>query len=113
MRSGLSETVTVNPIRKVVTMLQNMQSKIQAEGAKKKNMFDTYMCYCENADETLGKSIRDAEAKIPQLEALLKGGGATMDQLKADIEAAKTDRAAAKEAIGKAAAIREKEAAEF
>merc|ERR1740127_213960 len=36
-----------------------------------------------------------------------------MEQLKADIEQAKTDRAEAKEAIAKATALREKEAGEF
>ena len=64
--------VTVNPIRKVVTMLQNMQKKIAAEGEKKEKMFDQYMCYCNNADGTLGKSISDAETKIPQVESSIK-----------------------------------------
>merc|ERR1719379_1424494 len=63
--------------------------------------------------EMLKKSIADAEAKIVELEELLKTGGAQMEQLKADIEQAKEDRAAAKEAIAKAKAMREKEAGEF
>merc|ERR1719450_755173 len=77
---------SANPIRKVVNMLQMMEAKVTAEGKKAEELYDKYMCYCENADGTLGQSIAVAEAKIPQLEALLKGGGATMDQLKADTE---------------------------
>ena len=38
-------------------MLQNMQTKIAAEGAKAEKAFDAYMCYCNNADGTLGKEI--------------------------------------------------------
>jgi len=64
--------MTANPIRKVVTMLQNMQSKIGAEGKKKEATFDEYMCYCKNADGTLAQSIADAETKIPQLESSIK-----------------------------------------
>ena len=46
---GAAEAETasgVNPIRKVTTMLQNMQTKIAAESSKKEKMFDQYMCYC-------------------------------------------------------------------
>jgi hypothetical protein len=102
--------VTANPIRKVVMMLQNMQIKIAAEGEEKKKLYDKYMCYCKNADETLAKSIADAEEEIPQLEASIKEELAEKKQLKADIEQAKVDRDEAKEALGKATALREKEA---
>jgi len=53
-------SVNANPIRKVVTMLQNMQKKVSTEGEKEKALFDKFMCYCKNSDSTLGKSISDA-----------------------------------------------------
>merc|ERR1719387_2505739 len=46
-----------------------MQNKVEAEGKKTEELFDKYMCYCDTAEETLGKSIADAEKKIPQLES--------------------------------------------
>merc|ERR1719238_2631415 len=101
---------SVNPIRKVVTMLQNMQTKINAEGAKREKMFDQYMCYCQNADGTLGKSISDAETKIPQLESSIKEGAAMKKQLESELKDAQVGRVEAKDAIAKATAIREKEA---
>merc|ERR1719498_1535784 len=73
-------------------------------------MFDQYMCYCSNADETLGKSIADAEKKIPQLESSLGEDAALKKQLEAELKDDKASRAEAKEAIAKATAIREKEA---
>jgi len=91
-------------------MLQNMQKKISAEGAKREKMYDQYMCYCNNADGTLGKSISDAETKIPQLESSIKEGAATKKQLEAGLKADQTNRVEAKDAIAKATAIREKEA---
>merc|ERR1719217_1384436 len=99
--------IAANPIRKVVTMLQMMMKKIEAEGVKEKEMYDKFMCYCANADETLGKSIGDANTKIPQLESDIKQAVETKAQLEADIKSHQEDRAAAKEAMAKATEIRE------
>jgi len=103
----------VNPIRKVVTMLQMMQNKVTAEGKKAEAIYDKFMCYCDNADELLGGAITAAENKIPQLEAAIGGDLAEKTQMEADIVKHKADRAAAKEAIAKATALREKEATAF
>jgi len=103
----------VNPIRKVVTMLQMMQNKVTAEGKKAEAIYDKFMCYCDNADTLLGGAITAAENKIPQLEAAIGGDLAEKTQLEADLKAHKVDRAAAKEAIAKATALREKEATAF
>jgi septal ring factor EnvC (AmiA/AmiB activator) len=104
-----ASATAVNPIRKVVTMLQNMQQKIAAEGAKKEEMFDKYMCYCKNADTTLAASISDAETKIPQVESSIKEGAARKKQLETELKDAQVSRVEAKDTIAKATALREKE----
>merc|ERR1719247_1052235 len=76
-------------------------------------MFDEFMCYCSNADGTLGKSISDAETKIPQLESQIKEGAAEKKQLEADLKEAQVNRVEAKDAIAKANAIRDKESKAF
>jgi len=111
--NAVNEESRVNPIRKVVTMLQMMQNKVTAEGNKKQEIFDKFMCYCENADELLGGAITAAETKIPLLESAIGEDGALKKQLEADLEAHKADRVAAKEAIAKATGIRNKEAGAF
>jgi hypothetical protein len=58
-----------NPIRKVVTMLQNMQAKVTEEGEHQAELFEKFMCYCKNGRGTLEASIADAENKIANLEA--------------------------------------------
>jgi len=105
--------LSANPIRKVVTMLQMMMKKIEAEGVKEKELYDKFMCYCNTADETLGKSIQDADTKIPQLESDIKTASEEKAQLESDLEAHQSDRAAAEEAMAKATEMREKEAAAF
>merc|ERR1719498_1704726 len=94
-------------------MLQNMHTKISAEAAKKEKMFDEYMCYCSNADETLGKSISDAETKIPQVDSAIKEGAAMKQQLEKELKDAQVARVDAKDAIEKATALREKESKAF
>jgi len=105
--------MAVNPIRKVVTMLQNMQAKITAEGDKKEAMFDKYMCYCKNADATLAKSITGAENKIPLVESAIKEASALKKQLETELKDAQVSRVEAKDTIAKATALREKEAKAF
>merc|ERR1719352_1823421 len=61
-----------NPIRKVVTLMQNMQKEIEAEGEKEKELFEKFMCYCQNNGGDLSKSIADAKAKASELAAKLK-----------------------------------------
>merc|ERR1719160_8195 len=84
---GEDASNAANPIRKVVTMLQMMVKKIEAEGVKEKEMYDKFMCYCNTADATLGKSIQDADTKIPQLESDIKAAVEEKAQLEADLEA--------------------------
>jgi len=103
----------VNPIRKVVTLLQMMQNKVTAEGKKAEEIFDKFMCYCDNADTLLQGAITAAENKIPQLEAAVGRDVEMKKQLETDVKNHKADREAAKSAIAEATALREKEAAEF
>jgi peptidoglycan hydrolase CwlO-like protein len=102
-----------NPIRKVVTMLQMMQNKVTAEGKKAEEIYDKFMCYCDNADTLLAGAIETAENKIPQLEAMVGKDVEMKKQLETDVKNHKADREAAKTAIAEATALREKEAAAF
>jgi hypothetical protein len=109
----VGEAATANPIRKVVTMLQSMVKQVSAEGEKEKELFEKFMCYCKHGDEALGKSIADAETKMPAVLADIEAGEAEEKQLKGDIAAAQDDRRAAKAAMADATTLREKEAAAF
>jgi len=102
-----------NPIRKVVTMLQMMQNKVSEQGKKTEKIYDQFMCYCNNADTLLGGAITAAENKIPMLESAIGEDAGLKKQLDADLVKHKGDRSAAKGAIAKATAIREKDAAAF
>merc|ERR1719161_1563133 len=86
---------TANPIRRVVTMLQMMVKKVEAEGLKEKELFEKFMCYCKSSKETLAKSIEEASVKIPQLESDIKEAEEELAQLQEDLKNHKADRAEA------------------
>jgi septal ring factor EnvC (AmiA/AmiB activator) len=108
-----AEESAANPIRKVVSMLQMMQKKVQAEGEKEQELFDKFMCYCKNGASALDKSIADAGDAVPELGANIEAAEGQLVQLKEDLKKAQTDRAAAKAAMAEATAIREKDAAAY
>mmetsp|Transcript_98774 Transcript_98774/g.265343 ORF Transcript_98774/g.265343 Transcript_98774/m.265343 type:complete len:594 (-) Transcript_98774:717-2498(-) len=112
--AGSSEAETnANPIRKVVTLLQAMQKKVTEEGEKEKELFDKFMCYCKGGQSDLGAAISAAESKVPAVGSDIETSEAKLVQTKEDLKSAQTDRAAAKQAMDEASAIREKEAASF
>jgi len=105
--------LAVNPIRRVVTMLQSMQKKVAAEGVKEKGLFEKFMCYCTNGKGALESTIAQAKNSNQQLASSIKETTATLTQMKADLKTAQTDRADAKTAVATATALRTKEATEF
>jgi len=103
----------LNPIRKVVTLLQTMQKKVEAEGARELELYNKFMCYCKTGTGDLTGSIGGAETKIPAVSSDIDESQAKLSGAKGDLKQAQTDRSAAKDAIAQATAMREKEAAVF
>merc|ERR1719191_299992 len=69
-----------------------MEKKIHEEGDKMKELYDKYMCWCETADEKLEGEIKDAEDKIPRLEASIKAAIALKLQLEAEVKEHQKER---------------------
>merc|ERR1719310_373512 len=90
-----------------------MSKQVAKEGEEEDKLYEKFMCYCQRSGGTLGKSIADAEAKIPSVSSDIEEAESQVKQLKQDLKAAQTDRAAAKAAMAEATAIREKEAAAY
>jgi len=108
-----STLVTVNPIRKLVNMLQAMQKKVTEEGKKEKELHDKFMCYCKTNVGGLEKSVSDAKVKIPEVETEIDEGKSKITQLRQEIKQANSDRKAAKAAIVDATAVRENDNAGY
>merc|ERR1719199_2382209 len=102
-----------NPIRRVVTLIQNLQKKVEAEAVAEQKLFDEFMCYCKTGVGTLEESIAASDAKVPKVQAAIEAAEAGVKQLQADLKQHKADRASAEDSSQKATGLREKEAAAY
>merc|ERR1719298_304085 len=110
---AMSTSAGAKPIRKVVTLMQNMQKEIEAEGAKEKELFDKFMCYCSSNNGALAKAVADGKASIEELTAKLKSEEAEKAGTAQELIDHKKDRESAKADLEEATVIREKEANEY
>lgn len=106
-------TSGANPIRRVVTLLEKMAKKVDAEGKTEKELYDKYMCYCQTGGAELAQSIADSTAKVPQLQSDIESAESQLLSLEQDLKSHQEDRATAKAAITSATAQREGEHKEF
>jgi len=102
-----------NPVRKVVTMLQAMQTKVQSEGEKEKALYDKFMCYCKTGGSDLSSSITAAKAKLGDLGTDIETAESKLAQTTQTLAGAQADRAAGAKAMAEATSLREKEAGVF
>merc|ERR1719274_99329 len=100
---------TENPMRKIITMLQDMQKEVEREGAAEKEIFDKALCACENGEEELDKTIADSEAAIEEFTSKVGSGNAESAQLTQEVADHKTAAAQAKSDLSEATMLREKE----
>jgi len=106
--------VTVNPVRKVVNLLENMQKKVVAEEMKEKELHEKFVAYCSTySNVKLRKECAADRSKIDDLVCQLKAGKAQLIQVGEDLAKHTTEEKAAKAAMSEATALREKEAAAF
>eukprot|EP00446_Apocalathium_sp_SHHI-4_P002224 CAMPEP_0177173100 /NCGR_PEP_ID=MMETSP0367-20130122/11482_1 /TAXON_ID=447022 ORGANISM="Scrippsiella hangoei-like, Strain SHHI-4" /NCGR_SAMPLE_ID=MMETSP0367 /ASSEMBLY_ACC=CAM_ASM_000362 /LENGTH=694 /DNA_ID=CAMNT_0018619403 /DNA_START=66 /DNA_END=2146 /DNA_ORIENTATION=+ len=112
--SGATSTqMEANPIRKVVTMLQAMQSKVTEEGEKAEELFGKFMCYCKNSGGDLSGSIQAAELKIAELGPEIQGAEEKKLKTEEELKSDQDERVAAKTAMAEATALRETEKGVF
>jgi hypothetical protein len=105
--------VEMNPIRKIVTLMQDMQKEIEAEGEKEKELYDKFMCFCETGEGELQAAIEGGNAKISELSAKHESETAEKSQIDQELADHKSDREQAKKDVEEATAIRNKENAEY
>jgi len=108
-----SSKLKVNPIRKITGLLENMQKEIEAQGAKEKELYDKFMCFCDNGAADLLKTATDAEAANKAATAQLESDTAEKAQLESDIKGHTADLAAAEKDLAEATNIRDKSKADF
>merc|ERR1719453_2317080 len=102
-----------NPIRNIVTLLQDMVKEIEAEGEKEQDAFDKFMCYCDGSTGDMQKGADEGAQKIEELSSQLEALKAEKTQLEQELAGHQSDRTQAKQDAEKAESLREKENGEF
>mmetsp|Transcript_24982 Transcript_24982/g.54905 ORF Transcript_24982/g.54905 Transcript_24982/m.54905 type:complete len:703 (+) Transcript_24982:62-2170(+) len=105
--------VEMNPMRRVISMLQAMQEKIEKEGKDQAKLMAKFECYCKNNSGELKKSIVDGGAKIQQLGSSITASENDRKVTLSELAQAKADRAEAQKNIEDSTDIRSKEAKEY
>jgi len=102
-----------SPIKRVVSLLEEMKAELQKEADKESEMYDKMVCWCETNEKEKTAAIASAEAKAADLTAEIEARAATKGKLSTEIKDMKGQIAEDTASLKKATAIREKEAAEF
>mmetsp|Transcript_95740 Transcript_95740/g.253037 ORF Transcript_95740/g.253037 Transcript_95740/m.253037 type:complete len:740 (-) Transcript_95740:71-2290(-) len=103
----------VNPVKRVVNLLNKMKSELEAEADNEAEMYDKMVCWCETNEKEKTLAIEEAQAKIEELNAFLEEAAANIGSLKTEIASLASDIAEDEDALATATATREKDFAAF
>jgi len=104
---------SVNPIRKIVNMLADMQKELEHEQDNEKELFEKAMCSCETGEKDLQTVIDSSTATIADLTSKLEEETAEKSRTDEELQNAYAGKAAAEADLAKATHLREKENAQF
>lgn len=102
-----------NPMRRIITMLQDMQKELEREGEAEKEIFEKAMCVCETGEGELQTAIEEATAAIQETSSKIEADTAEKTQLTQEIADHKTAKEQATKDLAEATALRKKDAKAF
>merc|ERR1719387_3331470 len=79
------EVADESPIRKVITLIEEMKATVEKDGSDDLEAYDKYMCWCETNDKEMKATVENAETRIAELTAFIEEAAATEGQLKTEI----------------------------
>mmetsp|Transcript_17540 Transcript_17540/g.44113 ORF Transcript_17540/g.44113 Transcript_17540/m.44113 type:complete len:771 (-) Transcript_17540:81-2393(-) len=103
----------VNPVKRVVNLLNKMKSELEAEADNEAEMYDKMVCWCETNEKEKTKAVADAEAVDIELSSEIEARAARFGELGTNIAQLKKEIQANSETLDRAVAIRQGEAAKF
>jgi hypothetical protein len=112
MESGMFSD-KVNPIRKVVGMLEDMRGELERERDQEGELFEKAMCACEGGEKDLNKVIADSTGEIARLTSQIEEESAQYASVKKALEEHYANKESATQDLQKATDLRDKESAQF
>jgi len=104
---------SVRPIQRVVKLLNDMKEQLDKESGKDKDLYEELTCWCKENDKEKSQAVKDAEAKIAELEAEIEGRAARQGELRTTIAQLQKEIKKNSESLATARKLREDEQKEF
>jgi len=103
----------MNPVTKVVKLLEEMQEKVGVEAKEDEKMHDKMRCWCETNEKEKTAAIQWAKEHIEELNAFIEESSASVTQLTGEVEALNVVIAEGQKALDTATGIRQEDEAAF
>mmetsp|Transcript_49635 Transcript_49635/g.137947 ORF Transcript_49635/g.137947 Transcript_49635/m.137947 type:complete len:729 (-) Transcript_49635:85-2271(-) len=110
---GSSITADMRPIRKVITLLEEMKVQVEKEAKEDLLAYDKYMCWCATNRKEKTAAVEVAEERIDGLTAFLEEASAKAGALKTEIAGLAAEIAEDQDALATATSVREEELKAF
>merc|ERR1719271_2108118 len=88
---GYVSATTLNPITRVVQLLEGLAKKVEQDGKMEEDLYDTYVCWAKTVIKTKTATNAEAKSRIEELEAYIddiKSGRIEFSSERTDLEAA-------------------------
>ena len=113
MEGSAEADETANPIRKIVTMLQQMQVEIETEAEESKDMYQKFMCWCESGGAEEEEALRVQKERIERLHPMIAQAKEQVETLTEQIQETDKEVASHEQAKAGADAIRADESEKY
>jgi len=87
--SAVAEVVSVSPVEKVITLLEDMKSECAKEGSAEAKTYDTFACFCKDTTVTKSTSVTEGQDNIESLSATISEKTATREEKATEIQTRK------------------------
>jgi len=104
---------SVRPIQRVVKLMIDMKAQLDKEAEKDKDLYKELTCWCKENDKEKTQAVKDAQAKIAQLEAEIEGRVARQGGLGTNIANLKKEIEDNSKSLAKATKMRETDQTDF
>jgi len=104
---------SVRPIQRVVKLLNDMQAQLEKEATSDKDLYEELTCWCKENDKQKSQAVKEAEAKIAELEAEIEGRAGKQGELLTNIKQLEKEIAHNQASLAKATKMREEEQKDF
>eukprot|EP00747_Dinoflagellata_sp_TGD_P159489 gnl/TRDRNA2_/TRDRNA2_177898_c0_seq2.p1 gnl/TRDRNA2_/TRDRNA2_177898_c0~~gnl/TRDRNA2_/TRDRNA2_177898_c0_seq2.p1 ORF type:complete len:701 (-),score=244.96 gnl/TRDRNA2_/TRDRNA2_177898_c0_seq2:162-2168(-) len=103
----------MSPVGKVLSMIDEMETKLIKEGEEEQKIYNEFSEYCEDTSRELQYEIKSATAEVDELKATIEKETATMTSLATEIDELAASVAEDEKELADGTAIRKSEAADF